>query len=57
MNESLNQFAKNINVTDPTLFSECLDSSLEIINAIEKQGMFMIRSPYPMIRFQVMINI
>jgi protein-disulfide isomerase len=25
-NESLNQFAKNINVTDPSLFSECLDS-------------------------------
>jgi protein-disulfide isomerase len=25
-NKSLNQFAKNINVTDPILFSECLDS-------------------------------
>ena len=25
-NESLNQFARNVNVTDPTMFSECLDS-------------------------------
>ena len=26
-NKSLNQFAKNINVTDSTMFSECLDST------------------------------